>query len=150
MLDQIDDRFLSSLYPAERMLFEQYASDTLMISSAPRYFELLWRNFDSYARTESYRMLAERGNDVGAISLFGWGKPIEWLSGTIGLAAGLRTQYRDCRNAANLLQLAPDLLRIHMQGPAVINEGTFYQAFGRRYDNSLDRLVKYHVICQWR
>ena len=138
--------------PVEHALFKQYAtgiSTDLWPSSSFRLYELAWRNFDSYVRNEALK-LSLNGVQGVQNSIYG---PQSWLSKILGtvqslavkcgaVIIGLDSDVGTITDTGQLVDLLPRTIILIRQGPQVINEITFRDAYGVPYDPSLNALVK--------
>ena len=133
--DQLDPDFLENLkrnYPVEYHLFSNYAKgiNTDLWTDDIRYDELAWKHFDSYSRKAAKDLMSEGCQDL-IENIYG---PESWLSkvlnGLGGVLLGIHSDAGTINSAASLTKLTQESINIMINGPAVINEQTWTEAFG--------------------
>ena len=133
--DELTPNFLNDLRknnPVEHSLFVQYAKgvNTDLWTSDIRYREMAWKKFDPYARSGAANMFSEGCQDTFS-SING---PESWLSetlgGLLGLVIGIHSDAGTVNSAGSLIELTGEATNIMVNGPAVVNENTWTEAFG--------------------
>ncbi len=138
--------------PVEYQLFKQYAtsiSTDLWIDGDFKMYELAWRNFESFAKKESFKLIS-RGIYGIQESIYG---SESWLASIIGTAKagvnqcvsliiGVDSDSGTILATQDLVNLLPEAQKINIYGPQYFNEELFIEAFNKPYDTSLDLLIE--------
>ena len=142
LYDRINHNFLTDLRkynPLEHNLFTKYTKgvNTDLWTDDVRWLELSWKKFDPYARQGAANMISE-GCEETYKSIYG---PESWLSkylgGLPGLLLGTHSDISTTDNAVSLIEITAEATNIMINGPAVVNEMTWIEAFGQPYTPGL-------------
>ncbi len=142
LYDRIHPSFMKDLKqynPIEYDLFSKYTKgiDTDLWTDDIRFLELSWKKFDPYARQGAWDMI-----EVGCEDIYKSYGPENWLGkylgGLPGLLFGPSSDIGTASNAAELVELTREATNIFINGPAVVNEEIWVEAFGRPYTPSLN------------
>ncbi|MGB5616524.1 MAG: RHS repeat-associated core domain-containing protein [Desulfobacterales bacterium] len=142
LYDRIHPSFLNDLSkynPVEHNLFTKYTKDinTDLWTDDVRWLELSWKNFDPYARQGAADMFSE-GCEETFRSIYG---PESWfgkyLGGLPGFLFGTHSDIGTADSAASLIEITAEATNIMINGPAVVNERTWIEAFGQPYTPGL-------------
>ena len=130
---------LRKFNPVEHHLFTKYAKgiNTDLWTDDLRWLELSWKNFDPYARQEAEDMIA-KGCEETFKSIY---SPESWIGkyfgGLVGLLFGTYSDIGTTDSAASLIEITREATNIWIIGPAVVNEKTWQEVFGRPYTPGL-------------
>jgi RHS repeat-associated protein len=142
LYDRIHPSFLEDIRkdnPVEHYLFTQYTKriNTDLWTDDIRWLELSWTNFDPYAKQRAGEMIAEGCEETwksiyGPVGILG-----KYLEGFAGLLLGIYGDVGTTSSAISLIEISREASNIWINGPAVVNENTWIEAFGRPYTPGL-------------
>jgi len=134
--------------PGEIQLLKEYGSNYIIPEEGDfRIFEVVYRNFDKYARDNAVQVINNGAADM-LESLYGPQNAANFLPGKWGLGANIYNSKDTPSSTQALGSLTAEMIDIRISGPQVINEALFIDMFSRDYDSSLNKLIKFHSDAQ--
>jgi len=130
---------LKKYNPVEHNLFTKYTKgiNTDLWTDDIRWLELSWKKFDPYSRQEAADMISE-GCEETYKSIYGPGSWLgKYLGGLPRLLFGTHSDIDTVGSATSLIEITREATNIMIIGPAVVNEKTWQDAFGRPYTPGL-------------
>jgi len=142
LYDRIHPSFFNDLRkfnPVEHHLFTKYTKgiNTDLWTDDIRWLELSWKKFDPYARQGASDMISE-GCEETYKSIYGPGSWLgKYLGGLPRLLFGTQSDLDTAGSAASLIEISDYAYTMMINGPTVVNETTWIEAFGSPYTPGL-------------